>query len=319
MFNIRSIVLGVAMAAAWAWGVSLMVGLTVIAEKGVVPFLIWATMNSLTLPIFGIVIRKLDTLQDLSKNSIFKWYMGSVQLFSIWAQMQAVYEASKSAQISNGIALGIAIASGLFFTILTSKNGINRSITTANIQWFISILGIITLILIGIINGETVNHNIGNQSGINWALYTWLILFCGPYVDLNGWQKARIALEEKRYNAFNIAGLTFGIYMLLVFILSSFVRVPSMSYILLLVAFLVATDTLVANTAALQELRGQKFGLILGLIAVCSWILIHKFGLLALWTTIGSIRIIVVVGMFIIAFRMKYIKTKKVKNVREII
>lgn len=40
------------LAASWAWGTSLVVGMQIIQEKGIIPFLIWAVANSLALPLF---------------------------------------------------------------------------------------------------------------------------------------------------------------------------------------------------------------------------------------------------------------------------
>ena len=40
------------LAASWAWGTSLVVGMETVQTKGLIPFLIWAIANSLAIPLF---------------------------------------------------------------------------------------------------------------------------------------------------------------------------------------------------------------------------------------------------------------------------
>ena len=39
------------LAASWAWGTSLVVGMETIQTKGLIPFMIWAIANSLAIPL----------------------------------------------------------------------------------------------------------------------------------------------------------------------------------------------------------------------------------------------------------------------------
>lgn len=49
--------LGVSVAASWAWGTSLIVGMEIAQQKGLKTWLIWAIANAATLAVFGALTR----------------------------------------------------------------------------------------------------------------------------------------------------------------------------------------------------------------------------------------------------------------------
>lgn len=308
----KSWFIGISLAASWAWGVSLLVALAIIEGKGLIPFGIWAGMNILAIPVFGYVIRKLDHLQTQINNGLLKMFMIVVQLFSMWVQMQALYEAGVMAGMGPYSAKIFAVITGLFFVFAILKGGLKLSMLTDQVQWGITLLGLVILIIMGIINGESQTLIAGNTpQNMSWAWYTVLILFCGPFVDLQGWQRAKVALKEKAYKSFRYAGYAFAIYMFMILIFAFFARSSSMNIILLIVAFMVATSTLDSNSAALQEL-GEKWGFILGFVAAATWPLVVKYGIVGLWTFVGTWRIFVVIAMLLIALYKKINKQGRV-------
>lgn len=285
------------MCAAWAWGVSFVVTLTVLQDKGLIPFWIWITMNSLAVPLFGYVIVKLPYLGQIVKNPAIKTIMVVIQLFSVMINMQAVYEVGLIAGFSHNGSTIAAVVTGLFFVLLVYKDALFRAMLTDNFQWYIALIGLVVLITMGAANGETKSIPLGNhEPDIRWAFYAWILLFCGPFVDLQGWQRARLAIQEKEYASFNIAGFFFFLYMMLILVFAHFVQTASMGWVIYIVAFMVATSTMVANYAALQEV-GTKKGFTIGIAAVLLWPLLKHWGILTLWATMASYRAVIVMLM----------------------
>lgn len=301
----RSIYIGISMCASWAWGVSLLVTLSVLEQRGVVPFWIWATMNTLAIPLFGWVIMKLPHLFKQIDHPALKTFMIVIQLFSIMINIQAVYEAAQMAGFSHTVATWIGVLTGIVFVASTYKNGLKVSMFTDQFQWMIALAGLIILIGLGMETGEFKPLPMGTTApDLNWAFYSWILLFCGPFVDLQGWQRAKLAIQEKQTAAFKWSGVFFFAYMLLVYLFAHFARTDEMGWIIFVVAFMVATSTLDSNAAALQEI-GHKKGFILGMAACIFWPLLKEYGILALWTTVASFRMIAVVIMLAIAIHVR--------------
>lgn len=304
----RSTFIGVSMCAAWAWGVSFLVTLTVLEDKGLVPFWIWITMNSLAIPLFGYVILKLPYLGKIVQNPIMKSVMVVITIFSIMINMQAVYEVGLIAGMSHMTSTIAAVIVGVFFCLLVMQDGLFRAMLTDNFQWYLALIGIALLIIMGMTNGETKPIPLGiNKPDISWAFMAWILLFCGPFVDLQGWQRARLAIKEKEYASFNIAGFFFFLYMMLILLFAQFVQTASMGWIIYIVAFMVATSTMVANYAALQEVGTQK-GFWIGITAVLLWPLLKEWGILTLWATMASYRAVIVFSML---FYAMYVQRKE--------
>lgn len=58
------------LAATWAWGTSLVVGMETVQTKGWIPFIIWAVANSLTIPLFGFIAYRIPNLDKVVNSKI---------------------------------------------------------------------------------------------------------------------------------------------------------------------------------------------------------------------------------------------------------
>jgi hypothetical protein len=50
--------LGVSFAATCTWAVSVLVGMALLQQQGIIPFFVWFSANTAAIPIFGFVSRK---------------------------------------------------------------------------------------------------------------------------------------------------------------------------------------------------------------------------------------------------------------------
>ena len=58
------------LAATWAWGTSLVVGMETVQTKGWIPFIIWAVANSLAIPLFGFIAYRIPNLDKVVNSKI---------------------------------------------------------------------------------------------------------------------------------------------------------------------------------------------------------------------------------------------------------
>jgi len=303
----RPVFLGVSMAASWAWGVSIVLTMQFLLTKGEIPFLFWALANSITIPVFGYVAYKLKNLQAQLNNIIIKYSMIIIQLFSLWVQIQAIYQISLEIGINEIGAKVLGMGAGIFFVILVLKKGLKMSMFTDQIQWIITIGAGIILMFLGLKSGTPANLPLGLEpEHMRWAWLGSLILLSGPFVDLQQWQRARVVFKEKEYSSFLWGGIAFALYMFLCFVAFQFVVTKVMYMFILVITLMVSTSTMDSAAVALHELKGPKFGAVVGLVAVLGWPLFTSLGVMGLWATYGIGRMYIVATMLVIAIYKKY-------------
>lgn len=296
---IRKLYYGISSAAGWSWGVSFLVTYTLIHEKGVIPFAVWAFFNSLAIPIFGLFFKKLSRLKEIMIN--VRWlvyFMAIVQCFSIIINLQAMYQMGTIIGLSSRLSTLVALLSGGIFIISVLKNGYKTVLYSNVIQWLISIGAIITLIFIGYLADSDVTLHVYNDfNSISWSIYAGLLLLFSPFVDMQGWVRAIEIDKNRDFEAFGLSGIFFAVYMLLILVLSQFELSVHMGITLLFLVIMISTSTIQPNAHALNI--NFKYGWLGTLIACLLWPLLSRFGILALWTYLASFRAIVVALVFI--------------------
>ena len=80
------------LAASWAWGTSLVVGMETVQTKGFIPFLIWAIANSLAIPLFGFIAYRIPNLEKVVNSKIVMIFTTIVSIFCLWIQLNAIYQ-----------------------------------------------------------------------------------------------------------------------------------------------------------------------------------------------------------------------------------
>lgn len=294
----RKLYYGISSAAGWSWGVSFLVTYTLIHEKGVIPFAVWAFFNSLAIPIFGVLFKKLSRLKEIMVNNLWLvYFMAIVQCFSIIINLQAMFQMGTLIGLSSSMSTLISLFAGGLFIISVIKNGYKTVLYSNVIQWLISILAIIILIFIGFSGNKEVSlRAYTDVNSIYWSLYAGILLLFSPFVDMQGWVRAIEIKKNRDFEAFGLSGIFFAIYMLLILVLSQFELSVHMGIILLFLVIMISTSTIQPNAHALNV--NFKCGWIGALIACLLWPLLSRFGILTLWTYLASFRAIVVALVF---------------------
>ena len=124
------------LAAGWAWGVSLIVGMQTLQQKGVVPFGIWAIANSFALPLFGIISYRVKNLDYIVNSKPIQLFMTIVMIFCLWIQMNCIFEKLGELLLWNSnynriITIGITLA----FVAALYNHGLERNIVIDEFLW----------------------------------------------------------------------------------------------------------------------------------------------------------------------------------------
>lgn len=308
------------LAASWAWGTSLVVGMETMQSKGFIPFLIWAIANSLAIPLFGFIAYKIPNLEKIVNSKIVMVFTTIVSIFCLWIQLNAIYQYLCNLEFMNEItAKIISIAILILMTILLYKDGLVKSILLDNPLWSLCYILLIVLVIVGITSNVQMNNIVScsDESQIGWALNSCLILFSGPIMCIQNWQMAEKLKKENKMKAHYLAGALFALYMAFVGVLSYFKFSGTMNMILVFVVLTVALSTADAAIVGIQKIANKKWGTAISLTAIACWNWVIPMGVMGLWTTMGNMRKYVAAACIIIGFVIYFVKKKKNEEAEE--
>lgn len=283
--------LGFSMAASWAWGVSLAVSFAILAERGITPFLIWATGNILAIALFGVFVRTVPNYLDFSTNRVVVLCMTVIQIFAIWINFKIM-----AAYTSVTIA---AIISVLLF-LCVFRWGFRFSVDSDMWQYAMMIGGLLLVIAFGT---QTTSEYVSlTTTNIKWALFSALGLLAGPFLDAQQYQRAKAASSIK---PFIIGSAAFGFYLSLVYAAYCYGVSTASAILLAVIVIAVATSTLDSCVASLQHITGTRLAVVISLGALVTWWLVDNSTVSEFWFMYATARIYIVVPLILIAVWMK--------------
>ena len=307
------------LAASWAWGTSLVVGMQTVQTKGIIPFLIWAIANSLAIPLFGFIAYRIPNLERVVNSRVVMLFTTIISVFCLWIQLNAIYQYLCNLEFMNElVAKIISMSVILIMTIALYKDGLVKSIFLDNPLWSVCYVLLFMLVILGFTtNVERYTIvNVTDKSQIRWAFNSCLILFSGPVMCIQNWQMAEKLKSENKMKAHYLAGVLFGIYMAFVGVLANFKFTGNMNIILIFVVLCVALSTADAAIVGIQKIANKKCGTVISLLAIASWNWVIPMGVMGLWTTMGNMRKYVATICIMVAVAMFFINRNK-KDERE--
>lgn len=291
VFLTSNIKMGLSICFSWAWASSLVIGQSIAIDRGIVPFLIWAIANTLTLGLFGVLFRKGLFTEGMFKNKVFKSFAIIIQAFCLIINLNILNQLIGNYWITTAI--------GLFFILLMYPRGLIASILTDQVQGIITFVVLVGIIALGLFSGGTVAaHPVNSDGGVLWALWSACILLTSPFGDVQMWQRARV-----NAGGFWWATLFFGLYMVLIFIMSMFEFNAAMNIMLLVACLAVTTSTIDSIAVAMHEVSNKKVGTGLAVFLCLFWGVFKEMGIVELWSTIGIYRVAFCVTVLIFAIR----------------
>ena len=115
-------------AATWAGVGSLMNGITMVQDYGIVPFLIWALGNTLACIVFGIFALAIPKLRDVFRSKIMHIIVGFMCVFQIWLSMNGIQAIFADTVLGGRFGMALAYAAAAFFLILLVRFGMVRNV-----------------------------------------------------------------------------------------------------------------------------------------------------------------------------------------------
>lgn len=299
--------IGVSSAASWAWGTSLVLGMEIAQQRGDLTFLIWASANTFTLILFGILMYKGIIKPSVFDNIIVKAIALVIQMFCLIIQLNIINQTLGNF-IDNGmVTYAIASAIGIVFTVAMFKHGLPSSVKADIVKWGIALVSVFAISAVGFMSGaEPFEFNVATETDLQWGIWSACILLCGLVGDVQHWQRA---ISDKTKKGYYWGALFFGIYMIGIYIMAHFHFTSAMSVILLIACLAVTISTINSIAVAMHELGNKRIGTVITIAICLLWGLGIGVGVMDLWSNFGIVRvcfaIIVVVSSFVVASVVK--------------
>lgn len=295
--------LSLSIAASWAWGTSLIVGMQIAQQKGVIAWGIWAGANCLTLALFGALTRSGFLSRRVFESKCIKWAAVGIQIFCLIIQLNILNTIALQMGAEPVTAYLFATAIGVIFTLWMYRKGLLMSIMTDKYQAIVT--GAILLAIIGIGWGTgvpTIQHSESTLSDIAWGVWSACILFAGPIGDIQHYQRAEVA---EKTNAFAGAAGFFALYMGLVLTMSFFEFNFLMNALLILAVICVTSSTIDSIAVALHEIANKRVGTIVALLVCVFWGVFASMGIIDLWSKAGVFRVGFAIAIVIFAMKKR--------------
>ena len=303
------------LAASWAWGTSLIVGMELIQTKGIIPFVIWSVANSLSIPLFGFLAFRIPNFERIINSKPVLIFSTFISVFCLWIQMNAIYQQTSQLGVLETKSLKcIIIVVMICFCAILYDNGVIKSVLIDSPMWAGCYIVLLFIVIYGVFS-ETGHYNIvciADNQDIKWALNSCLILFSGPIMCIQNWQ---VANDENKMHAHYIAGGLFAVYITFVGFLGFYKFDGIMKIAMSVVVIIVALSTADAAIVGLQEILGRKIGLLIEGVAIMAWPMVISVGVMNLWTIMGNARKYVTALCVIIAYIL-YFKQRGKKNAK---
>ena len=281
--------LPLSIAASWAWGTSLIVGMQIAQQKGLIAWEIWAGANCMTLVLFGALTRSGFLSRQVFESKWIKWSAIAIQIFCLIIQLNILNTIALQMGANPILAYTFATAIGVGFTLWMYRRGLTMSILTDKYQALLT--GTVLLAIIGIGWGAgvtTIQHTESSLSDIAWGVWSACILFAGPIGDIQHYQRAEVANGS---HAFTVAGGIFAIYMGLVLVMSFFEFNFLMNALLIVAVICVTSSTIDSIAVALHEIANRNVGTAVALFVCFFWGIFASMGIIDLWSKAGVFRV----------------------------
>jgi len=308
-------------AATWAGVGSLMVGIQMAQNFGIVPFLLWAFGNTMACIVFGLLAPVIPKLREVFRSKPMYFITGFMAIFQVWLNLNGIHTIFADTPMTSTFGLILAYATAIFFIILLIKNGVIRSVLTDNASWAV-VYGVALLLTIG-----AIIHSQGSMNVLSWGLEPagiadgfkkMILLIPGPFLypyfykllDHNDSNEQGVKKINIR-RAFIIGGLLFGAYLTFTFLLAWTHFNPVLNIIKAFLIFIIATSTVSSFLFSIYITFGRKLGLAVNIATIALWQLLIPIGVMGMWTLMASIRIYIVAGAILFAIIWHIVSRRK--------
>lgn len=307
-------------AATWAGGNSLIIGMETAQDMGIIPFVLWAIGNTLAPIVFGLLALRMPKLQKIMESKVIEIFLTILCIFQIWLQMNNIQTIlSETQYISNIVSIIIAFVIALAFIILFLKDSFPRNVITDNYGWILVYILIAVLMIVAFIySGGQINSLPLGQDKVGEGIKSAILLIPGCFAYPVFWKMLRYneknSDEVKKINierCFVNGGLLFGLYLIFVFALALVKFNPVLDMVKAVLVVLITSSTLSSFLFSLHCYAGKKVGTILSIITIIVWQLFIPLGVLNMWTLMSTIRLYMIIGALVVSIIIGIVERRK--------
>lgn len=308
-------------AATWAGGNSLIIGMAMAQDAGLVPFWLWTAGNTLACIVFGLLALRIPKLRNVMASKPLSILMGVMSMFLCWVQMNGIQEIlSGLGVLSPTACVAIPILIATFFLVILWKDSIIRNILTDHSGWMIvyALLFITAIIAFVQTGGEYNVLPAGNDpASVKDGIWKAILLLAGPFMYPTFWKYALYndgnedgVAKVDMNKCFIGGGLLFGFYLLFVFALAWVQFSPALNIVKAILVILIASSTLSSCMYGMFVSFGRKVGIAASIGTIAFWQVLIPIGVMGMWTLMGSIRIYIVIASIVAALAWWAIEKK---------
>nr|DAQ88541.1 MAG TPA: hypothetical protein [Caudoviricetes sp.] len=307
--------------ASWAGVGSLMNFRTIALRYGAVPAIIWAVFNSLACITFGLFADRVPSIRRIMQSKAMFYFIGLLTLFQTWTQMSGIYEIFGDTPIGTKGGMIIVYVTCVAFLIMLLKDGMIRNVLSDGFSWVVvyGLLAVVVAAALVYTGGTFAVIDPGvNAAGIKAGVYNGLLLLPGPFACPYYYSLFEYNDENtdgtKRGNmkkAFVLAGVMFGIYMVLAALLTWVRFSPVLNVMKAILITVIAISSLSTYLYCEYLVFGKKFGFALDVLTVASWQILIPLGVMGIWQLMSTIRIYVVVAAVLFSIVLDLVSDRK--------
>ena len=291
--------MGMSVAASWAWGTSMVLGMDIARNKGLGAFLIWAAANSLTLALFGWLYQSGRIPARIYKMRAVRFGGIVIQCFCLIIQMNVISNTLQGVGVSSGLAYAFAAASGIACVAIMARGGLRMSVLTDAVQWVVLCACVASIIAICVFGGAPrIAFPSTNTTDALWGVWSAIILLCAPIGDVQHWQRAK----AMRGHAYAVGAGLFAVYLCGVLGMAMFEHGRAASIVLLIAVLCVTLSTVDSVAVALHEAGNKRVAVGIGVVLCMFWGVFARMGVLELWSKFGVFRVAFAVGILCLSY-----------------
>ena len=289
-------------AATWAGVGSLMVGIQMAQDFGILPFLMWAAGNTLACIIFGLLVNAVPKIRAVFRSKVMRYAYGSLCIMNLWVNLSGIQTIFKPTPLTEKFGMAISFAAAALFVGILIVRGMIRNVLAGHMTWTaVYALGIIVTVLAIIkSHGNMVQIGFGLEH-IDQGIEKFILLLPGAFMypyfyeifDYNDKNEDGTKHINTR-RVFTMGGLMFGAYLTFTFLLSWTNFDPFLNTVKAFLVTLVALSTVSGFIYSIYICFGRRLGIALNVMALGVWQLVIPMGFLGIWTMMASARTFIV-------------------------
>lgn len=307
--------------ASWAGVGSLMNFRTIALNYGAVPAVIWAMFNSLACITFGLFADRVPEIRHIMQSKAMFYFIGLLTLFQTWTQMSGIYEIFGDTPIGTRGGMAIVYVTCAVFLIMLLKDGMIRNVLSDGFSWVVvyGLLAVVAAAALVYTRGEFVSVGLGvDAADIKAGVYNGLLLLPGPFAcpyyyslfkynekNADGTQKGNMKVS------FVLAGVMFGVYMVLAALLTWVQFSPLLNIMKAILITVIAISSLSTYLYCEYLVFGKSAGFALDVLTVASWQILIPLGVMGIWQLMSTIRIYVVIVAVLFSIVLHLVSDKE--------